>query len=745
MGFAMWNEMRAGVRASAWAVAVAFGLVGPSTLAACGDDDDGTETGSTETAGPNSDGAGTTGDTQDTSATGPDTAGTETDPDTDAGTDAATTGDTGNTDDTGDTGDTGGPAAGRKGCNPLAPEVCMLPFPANHFTKPDTTAATGLRLWVDPQASPKNKDGTPVYNPEADRRDGFASIPRIMTVLPADVVFDDDTPDIDHPERSLLDTSTTLLIDAESGEKQPHFTEIDHQLDRREGTAKADDSRRILFVQALNKLEHGRRYIVAIRRLKDTGGAVIEPTGDFKALREGRDPQDPVLLAEKADYARVFADLTDAGIDTDDLQQAWDFTVASESNLNGRFLKALDQALALLPASGPVVTVKPEDIETFTPEQDRTRFKRIRGTVRTPLFLNDAFPDEGFRYDEKGDPTANDKDGNAVFTEVPFTLLVPHAAKAGGAVGVQFGHGLFASQSQVDSGSLWGVAQDYNRIMYACDWWGLSSRDLSFLAGSLALDFSQMPVLQAQLTQGLINHAVLDEAVLRTLADSDLLKENGQPMLDSSSAQFWGISAGAILGTIHTAVSPRVEKAVLSVGGVPFAVLLERSWSFKSFFAVMDLGYPRIEDQLIALQVAFLLWEPIEGSTYIDRLLTNPLPGRPAQRTALFHVSLKDELVTNVASLIQARTLGLPLLTPVNRAQPGLDEVAAPVVNGSALQDIDVGSVEMPKTNASPTTPDNQIRAHSQWQTDAINRQVGEFLKAGGQIINVCDGACDPQ
>ena len=48
-------------------------------------------------------------------------------------------------------------------CDPLIPERCMLPFPNDFFTVADPTSRrTGRRVWVTPQALPKNVAGTPI-------------------------------------------------------------------------------------------------------------------------------------------------------------------------------------------------------------------------------------------------------------------------------------------------------------------------------------------------------------------------------------------------------------------------------------------------------------------------------------------------------------------------------------------------------------------------------------------------------
>ena len=79
---------------------------------------------------------------------------------------------------------------------------------------------------------------------------------------------------------------------------------------------------------------------------------------------------------------RIFTDLAAAGIVRDDLQLAWDFTVASEHNLSERLLHIRDDAFATLGDAVPVFTVT--SVEN---NADEYIYRRIRGTYEVPLYL----------------------------------------------------------------------------------------------------------------------------------------------------------------------------------------------------------------------------------------------------------------------------------------------------------------------------------------------------------------------
>src|SRR4051812_34598440 len=49
-----------------------------------------------------------------------------------------------------------------RGCDPIDPAQCMLPYPNDWFTKPDSTSATGRRLDLNIAAMPRNAWGKPI-------------------------------------------------------------------------------------------------------------------------------------------------------------------------------------------------------------------------------------------------------------------------------------------------------------------------------------------------------------------------------------------------------------------------------------------------------------------------------------------------------------------------------------------------------------------------------------------------------
>lgn len=161
--------------------------------------------------------------------------------DTDAGTDA-TTGttagsettaetDTGNDSDTEDTdSDTGidepEPEAvwpHLDDCDSLVPTQCAFPFPSNVYTVADPDTPTGRRVALPQAAIPVSAGGHEAPPDVWNQADGFSTGVPFMAHLPGATILG--LPGPLSIERSLEDDSPTVIIDAESGERVPHFAE----------------------------------------------------------------------------------------------------------------------------------------------------------------------------------------------------------------------------------------------------------------------------------------------------------------------------------------------------------------------------------------------------------------------------------------------------------------------------------------------------------------------------------------
>ena len=78
---------------------------------------------------------------------------------------------------------------------------------------------------------------------------------------------------------------------------------------------------------------------------------------------------------------------------------------------------------------------------------------------------------------------------------------------------LQYGHGLFGDQSEVETGYLVSQANKYGYILFACDWWGMSKLDVPFIATMIGTDISDFRIIPDRLTQGMVNAHLLMKLV----------------------------------------------------------------------------------------------------------------------------------------------------------------------------------------------------------------------------------------
>ena len=81
-------------------------------------------------------------------------------------------------------------------------------------------------------------------------------------------------------EKSLEVDHPTVLINLETGEKVPHWVELDARTDTRGST--------IIYIRTLRGLDHNTAYGIGISGLMNITGALISPSLAFQTLIDGQ-------------------------------------------------------------------------------------------------------------------------------------------------------------------------------------------------------------------------------------------------------------------------------------------------------------------------------------------------------------------------------------------------------------------------------------------------------------------------
>ncbi len=546
-------------------------------------------------------------------------------------------------------------------CDPIAARKCLMPFPNDFFTIADASSATGRRVHFDATSMPSNSSGVSIDPTEWNRNDGFSPGAMIVTYVPnVDLAVSGAAPVTDIGA-SLRSDQPIVLLDAATGERWPIWSELDSQAEP------ADEA--VLVVRVAKNLPEGRRFIVALRNLRDASGAVLPVERGFQLYRDDIPTFTPAIESRRGHFADIFTTLDHAGIARAELQSAWDFTTASEQNIAGRMLHIRDDAFATLHGGAPAfaVTAVQDDVD------DRI-WRRVTGTFTVPNYLTgDGAPGNRFHYASGAGPDALPT-RNGDFT-AGFICNIPRSVTTGAdpvtpGRGAIYGHGLLGSRSEVNAGNVRTMANDHRFVFCATDWSGFASEDIGVAVETLQ-DVSNFPKVADRTQQGFLTQLFLARLVKNPagFASAPAFRAGSAsaPVLDGS-VFYDGNSQGGILGAAITAIATDWTRSVLGVPGMNYSTLLQRSSDFVTYAAILEPAYPDEMDRMLWFSVVQMLWDRSEGNGYANHLTDDPYPGTPRHQV-LYQVAFGDHQVANVTADVAARTVGRA--RPAPRSAPG--------------------------------------------------------------------------
>jgi hypothetical protein len=248
--------------------------------------------------------------------------------------------------------------------------------------------------------------------------------------------------------------------------------------------------------------------------------------------------------------------------------------------------------------------------------------------------------------------------------------------------------------------------------------------------------------------QGMVNQFTLEHLVRGAMA-TDLIADQMGTLVDPSRVYFYGISQGHVLGSTFLAYDPFIEQGVFAVGGGPWSILFERSSHWQDYGAIVGGAYPGPLNKVIGQQLMQMSFDPTENYHLAPTFLAGAMPGTP-DKQILMHMSVGDSQVSNLATLSQARTMGLPVLEPAVTVPYGVEEQAGPLP--SALVIWDEHPTPLPPETNELSGVDNGTHGTTRRHASVVN-QIGIFLDTG-EVVHTCGddtpcdctiaGACDP-
>ncbi len=548
------------------------------------------------------------------------------------------------------------------------------------------------------------------------------------------------------------------------------------------------DQARNLIIRPGRNLTNGHRYIVALRSLRDADGDRLEAPPGFRLYRDSIRTLEPTIEQRRDRFESIFDTLAREGVRRKSLYLAWDFTVASTGNITGRMLSIRDRAFAglgdanlsdgIVQGDAPEFQINPNDandalpdgiVDHPTPTGDgEQNIRTVHGTFTVPCYLDQPGCPPGSTFDLDENQTPVRIPGNTMTAN--FICNIPRSAvDAGGNVIEKawpslYGHGLFGKYLDTNSGNVRKLGTENGVMVCGTDWSGMSTEDVYPSAFPALQDLSKFSSLPDRLQQGFLNFMFLGRLLIHPdgLAADPAFKFNGESVIDTGNLGYYGNSQGGIAGGALTAVAPDFTRSVLYVPGMNYSTLLTRSIDFGVYGALFYNAYRSEVERPLLFSLMQMLWDRGEPNGYAGNMTSDPLPNTPAHNV-LIEMAYGDHQVANIATEVEARTIGAPLRTPAldgNRLSSGmvspffghdtLGDLAGPAADGNAFFVWDIGpkrgsepnilGTEPPPNGNVPPPPGSGVDPHDTVinSSPLIRKQIADFMAADGKVTNPC-------
>ncbi|AKF06885.1 hypothetical protein [Sandaracinus amylolyticus] len=291
-------------------------------------------------------------------------------------------------------------------------------------------------------------------------------------------------------------------------------------------------------------------------------------------------------------------------------------------------------------------------------------------------------PEDGVMRRPRGEPATP----RATYT-VPNTMWLPREGEGPFPVLV-FGHGLTGSRSQAERLGRFAAPLGYATVAIDAlqhgehpTTEGAERSDVQTLLAFFGVGDLDERALEAARLREHFRQSTWDKLQLTQLLVSDPdLDDDGAPELDVTRIVYLGVSLGGLMGPELLALSSDYGAGLLVVPGGRVSAIISDGAQFGS---LIDLLRPRgatrgdVRRFFPILQTVLDRGDP---ASYGPHLLRDRLPVAGATTPSiLVGVVLDDEIVPNVASYALARAIGVPIVEPLLRPEPGFELVRGPI------------------------------------------------------------------
>ncbi len=604
-------------------------------------------------------------------------------------------------------------------CDTLDESLCALPFPSSFYLAAADTES-GFQVALQETSLPENRDGVQIKPTWFNEKDGFSTMTPMLAYF-EDVSLDGVVRSTDIGD-SLLDDSLSVLINVDTGERVPHWVELDDT---------GEVGEQLLVIRPAIPMDHAARHVVALRGLTTTSGSALAPSAAMQDLIDGASSVDTPTGPRQAHYDDlVFPVLGSAGWERDEVLLAWDFVTVSRTSSLSRMEWIRDDVHDWGEENGWTYTIDSVEGGDCTVEGE-TNGRAIEGTFTAPLYTDYDDAPTFLTRDEDGMPYRNGT------TEVEFKIQLgcqllddPKPSYF-----LQYGHGLLGKHDEVGYGWSREFLDNVGFVGGAVSWTGMKDEDEGPITLMVVNDPSDFAMIPERSHQGFAEQIGFLDFVRSTLVNDPELIVDGVHLIDTEQFGYYGNSQGGILGAAYLGLSDQLERGVLGVPGGPYALLLTRSADFDPFFLLFKEKFPDDRDIMLLIAAFQTVWDPGEGAGWMHNM--NAAPNGTPAKDVLLHAAIGDAQVTTLGAQIMARAYGATTVAPQTREVWGIEE-REPGYSGSALVEwLYPDGAEEP-LEAVP--PDEEADTHEcPRRENAAHQQIHDFL-VDGVVNQYCEG-----
>lgn len=615
---------------------------------------------------------------------------------------------------------------GDPACDNLDESACMFPFPSDYYRKSGGPFGQAFHLDFG-TALPVNHVTDIAMSPEPFMaNDGYPIVPAITFALQGATL--NGAPPINDIGASQKPESKTIIVDAETGERAPHWVEFDYQA--------KDNGKDVMQIRVANGLQHGHRYVVIVRGLVDAAGAPVPATRGFAALRDKTSTKLAGIEERRTHFENdIFPVIEKVGVARSEVQLAWDFTTSSQQNATGRLLSMRDRLYDLIGDQGPEYSITNVVADPDGPEGPIAKI--LEGVAKIPNFMQPPVTSlpRRLRLDAQGLPVA---EGTA---DVKFRVQIPRVALTSTTLSavVQYGHGFLGGDGEANNSWLRNWAAQQNFLVLSTDMQGMNTAAGVVWFVCLPQDATCLATISEEPLQGVINHFALQRLMKGRFLTEPNVQKDGKAFYDPSRLYYDGNSQGGTMGNLVFLPSRDLPRAVLGVPGVAIGFLLARATQWEQI--AKDIGANYLDPLELAeiMDLVQLGWDKTDAINFAP-LSADALGA--GSKSVLLQTGLEDAQVNNDVTHLLARLYKAKLVAPPVRPVFGLDVADAPLVSTNVLQEVDFGVPIHPESNR-PAVEATDTHEKTR-RTPKLQEQAWHFLETG-EVLHTCDGICDPE